>query len=248
MVKFKINKNKEVFSEKERKMIDFLNSYTLGAGQVKLVKNIKEIEEAEIPLYWKNALKSSDKELAKKIILDEWKKYCGNELRNTIAYLEQYLKEIHLISLAGEFSLIYNIAGSVTGWDFYYAGNNPMFSEKYIANELKNDWLNIDKGLTNFYTKLHNGFWNFTSKSMGLDASWNIEKIEDYDWEYIDELDFDISNLVNFFSNGMGEYIVVDIKKGLTSCAYLWSKSSLPNGDINFWDIIDEWIVIGLEF
>lgn len=144
--------------------------------------------------------------------------------------------------------MIYNIAGSQTGRDFYYADNNPIFSEKYISAELKNDWLNTDEGLANFYTKLHNGFWDFTSKSMGLDASWSIEKISDYDWYYIDEINFDISNLVNFFSNGMGEYIVVDIKKGTTDSVFLWSKRSLPEGGLNFWNVVDEWIVIGLEF
>ncbi len=99
----------------EIEMVKFLNKYTLGAGPIKLIKNHIEINEANIPVYWKNALTSSNMEITKKIILDEWKKYCNIELSKTISFMEQYLKEIHLISVAGEFSLIYNIKGSKTG-------------------------------------------------------------------------------------------------------------------------------------
>ncbi len=85
-------------------------------------------------------------------------------------------------------------------------------------------------------------------KSLRSKRRQNMKGLKIQEWEYIDEIDIDISNLVNFFSNGMGSYIVLDIKKDITNGAYLWSKSDLPKGQLDFWSVIDEWIVIGLDF
>ncbi len=231
----------------EAEYISFLKSYTLGNESVKLIKNIEDINKATIPLYWKNALMSSDEELTKKIILDEWKKYSDKELSNTIAYLEEYLKKVDLICVDGEFSLIYNISSYQSGEDLIYEGKNPIQSEEFMCMELKVNWSDIEQSLKSFYTCVHNGFYDYTSKSMGLDSTENIESILEYDWEYIDQIDIDMSNLFSFFSNGMGQYVVLDTKKSISKGAYLWSNKNLPKGNLNFWDIIDEWTVIGFD-
>ena len=231
----------------EAEYISFLNSYTLANKSVKLIRNIEDINKANIPLYWKNALMGSDEEFTKKIILDEWKKYCNKELSNTIAYLEKYLKSVVLISIDEKYSLIYTISSYQSGEDLFYEGNNPIQAEKTMSAELKSDWIDIDQSLQNFYTKVHNGFYDYTSKSMGLDSTDNVESILDYDWEYLDQIDIDMSHLFSFFSNGMGQYVVLDTKKSVSNGAYLWSNKNLPRGNLNFWDIIDEWIVIGFD-
>ncbi|MBP2100468.1 hypothetical protein [Enterococcus rivorum] len=82
---------------------------------------------------------------------------------------------------------------------------------------------------------------------MGLDSADNIESMGDYEWEYKDQLKFDTTYLYNFFSNGMGDYIALDENKPIENGSFLWSKSELPKMNLNFWDMIDEWIIVGLD-
>ena len=67
-------------------------------------------------------------------------------------------------------------------------------------------------------------------------------------WEYEDQLEMDLTSFYNFFSNGMGTYIVLDLTKNIENGAYLWSTKELPKGNLNFWNFIDEWIIIALDF
>ncbi len=83
---------------------------------------------------------------------------------------------------------------------------------------------------------------------MGLDSAENIDSMADFEWEYEDQLEMDLTSCYNFFSNGMGTYIVLDLTQNIETGAYLWSTKELPKGNLNFWDIIDEWIIIGLDF
>ncbi|MFD2388033.1 hypothetical protein [Enterococcus rivorum] len=116
-----------------------------------------------------------------------------------------------------------------------------------LEESLKKKWSTVDKSVTNFYQNIHNGFYDFTCKSMGLDSADNIESMGDYEWEYKDQLKFDTTYLYNFFSNGMGDYIALDENKPIENGSFLWSKSELPKMNLNFWDMIDEWIIVGLD-
>ncbi len=151
------------------------------------------------------------------------------------------------MKIGDEYSVLYTILGYKTEMEFFYEGKNPLpeseFSEKF-------DCLieNIDKTIVDFYTKVHNGFYYYPSKTMGLDSTENIDSIADFEWEYEDQLEMDLTSCYNFFSNGMGTYVVLDLNQNLETGAYLWSTKELPKGNLNFWDIIDEWIIIGLDF
>ncbi len=232
----------------EVKFIEFLNKYSLKKEKVKLIKAVEDIIKAEIPAYWKKALLCVNANDSKKIILDEWKKYCGRELSITIEYLEKYLRGVYLICVEGEYSLIYNILSYRTGKDMFYEGRNPLFSRKLICEDLDIIWENIDKSLTDFYINLNNGFNDYRNKAMGLDSSDDIRSMADYDWYFIDEIDIDTKPLFNFFSNGMGTYVVLDTNKRTFDGGYLWSGKEVPKGGLNFWDYVDEWIVIGFDY
>ncbi len=242
-----INKNDNC-DKKEKEFVDYLNRYSLRKEPIKLVSDFKEIENANIPMYWKKSLLTSDIAQTKKIILEEWKKHCANELSNTINYLDKYIKKIDLMCLNDEYSLIYTISSNETKKDMYYEGKNPMDSAKYMSKELESVWSGLDKALTGFYENVHNGFNYYSCKCMGLDSTNDIDSMANYDWEFIDSIDYDLTYLFNFFSNGMGTYVVLDTKKDVLNGAYLWSKLELPTTNLNFWNCVDEWLVIGFDF
>ena len=228
--------------------IAFLNKYTLSSEKkVEFITDESTILNAPIPEYWKDAFLTNDFDDRKAVILGVWRKYLAKELSNTILYLQTYLTDIELMKIGDEYSVLYTILGYKTEMEFFYEGKNPVteseFSEKF--NGLIE---NIDKTIVDFYTKVHNGFYYYPSKTMGLDSTENIDSIADFEWGYEDQLEMDLTSCYNFFSNGMGTYVVLDLNQNLETGAYLWSTKELPKGNLNFWDIIDEWIIIGLDF
>ena len=73
--------------------------------------------------------------------------------------------------------------------------------------------LELDGSIRDFYTHIQAVFNDFTNKSMGLDDLDMIEPIADYDWKFDEQLTADISCYYNFFRNGMGTYLVLDLSK-----------------------------------
>ena len=228
--------------------IAFLNKYTLSSEKkVEFITDESTILNAPIPEYWKKAFVVNDIKERKSIIFSEWKKYEAQELRNTILYLQTYSTNIELMKIGNEYSVLYTILGFKTKREFFYEGKNPV-TEQAFKEKIKCPIEKIDNSIIDFYTKIHNGFYDFTSKSMGLDALNVIDPVSDFEWEYEDQLDMDLTFCYNFFSNGMGTYVVLDLNQDMETGAYLWSTKELPKGNLNFWDIIDEWIIIGLDF
>ena len=73
-------------------------------------------------------------------MLSKWKKYVGEELSNTINYLNDYLVNIDLIKVGKEISILYTIKSYQTGDYLYYEGKpngyfkNMKESIKRIGN------------------------------------------------------------------------------------------------------------------
>ncbi|RSJ77430.1 hypothetical protein D8796_09990 [Streptococcus cristatus] len=228
--------------------IAFLNKYTLSPEKkVEFITGRSTILNAPIPEYWKDVFLTDDLDDRKAVILGVLGKYLAEELSNTILYLQTYLTDIELMKIGDEYSILYTILSYKTQKTVFYEGKNPLpeseFSEKFDC-----PIENIDKTIVDFYTKVHNGFYYYPSKTMGLDNTENIDSMADFEWEYGDQLEMDLTSCYNFFSNGMGTYVVLDLNQNLETGAYLWSTKELPKGNLNFWDIIDEWIIIGLDF
>ena len=161
--------------------------------------------------------------------------------------MQTYLTNIELMRIGEEYSILYTILSYKTQKTAFYEGKNPL-SESNFGEKFDCPVENIDKTIVDFYTKVHNGFYYYPSKTMGLDSTENIDSMADFEWEYEDQLEMDLTSCYNFFSNGMGTYVVLDLNQDLETGAYLWSAKELPKGNLNFWDIIDEWIIIGLDF
>lgn len=45
----------------------------------------------------------------------------------------------------------------------------------------------------------------------------------------------------------MGYYVVIDYNNCEEGNATLWSSKEEAEYNLNFWDVVDEWIVIGFE-
>jgi hypothetical protein len=219
---------------------------------VKYRKNITILTNAEILSLNDNAIPVSWKEIfindkfadRKKQLLANWA-VCAEELRNTISYINENLVDLQLSFCDNIYSILYHIKNS-KGGILIYEGKNP--SAKKIDLRLKKKWNDLPESITGFYDSVHNGFYYFASESMGLLPVESITNLDDLEWGILEDMtepvQIELKNSYGFFTNGMGGYVVIDTSDNK---ATLWWSNKAPRYNIDFWDVIDEWIVIGFE-
>lgn len=233
--------------------LEFLSKYTLNRNlKVELIHNVDRIENLNIPNVWKDIFREKNKFRKKERLIQLWSKYLEKELSNTIAYLKEFLEDIELMKVGDKISILYSIKSYRTGRTLYYEGGNPIDSITQRFAELDRDWDKLPKKIRDFYSFIHNGFYYYPSKSMGLDSIENVTYLDDYEWEIVDELgiekiEINVKSSYGFFSNGTGTYVVIDAENFNDNQGVLWSSKSRPRYNLNFWDIVDEWIVIGFD-
>lgn len=169
-------------------------------------------------------------------------------MSNTISFLEEFLKEIDLMKIGEKYSVLYTIVNEDNEIE-YYQGNNPY--EKRNNKSLDEFFESLPKSLQDFYNKLHNGFYYYPSKGMGLSAYNDILHLSDEEWGIIEDigeenLQLNLETSFGFFSNSMGTYVAIDFEKDIDR-SILWSAKDEPEYDLNFWDVVDEWTVIGFQ-
>jgi hypothetical protein len=224
--------------------LEFLRKYHRN---IRLI-NIKEINSKLIPSEWHMAFMEKDIKCRIKKILSIWEKYSGIELRNTISYLYENIVEIDLIEYDGKYSILYSIKTS-DGEIEYYEGGNP--EDKFNNPELEMSWSKIPDSIRRFYENVHDGFYFYASQSMGLVTRQSVTYFNDDEWGIIEDLEesikIDLRTTFGFFKSGMGGYVAIDYTNCDNNNATLWFSNNQPRYNINFWDVVDEWIVIGFE-
>ncbi|ATP40193.1 SMI1/KNR4 family protein [Solibacillus sp. R5-41] len=227
--------------------IEFLRKYRKNV-QLVLCNEINTIDHSQVPDFWYELFQEKNLDKRVERILFIWNKYVGMELRNTISYLSQHLKEIDFIVENNKYSILYTIETD-NGEIQYYEGRNPK--EVFNNVELEKSWNKFPLSLRNFYQNIHNGFYFYASKSMGLVPIENVTFFDDDEWGIIEELEeplqIDLKTTFGFFKSGMGGYVAIDFNDCDNENAVLWWTDEEPRYNINFWDIVDEWIVIGFE-
>jgi len=222
-------------------MLDYLKKYDKS---VKIV-NINDMDKTTIPEYWVKVLILESAEERAKKVLECWEISFALELSNTIDYLKHNLDDVLLLESNGKYSLLYcikNLAGKIV----YYQGSNPIESLK--NNELLKKIGTVSPKLEEFYNKVHNGFYHYSSHAMGLVPLSEIIYFVEYDWGIIDDLKepikIKLDSTYGVFSSGSGGYVAIDISNKKST---VWFSNDLPDYDVKFWNVVDEWIQIGLE-
>ena len=163
-------------------------------------------------------------------------------------YLEENLDYIELIKVDGELSMLYSIKGENDNIE-YYEGKLP--NTGFSNNDLLINWGKMPSSIRIFYEKINNGFYFYASHSMGLVPFNEVTYFADDEWGILEELDeplaIKLESTFGFFNSGMGGYVAIDYNNCDNGKATLWFSSRQPRYNINFWDIVDEWIVIGFQ-
>lgn len=221
--------------------LDFLNKYR---DNVELV-SINDVDSF-ITDEWKNVFKERTQNKRVQNTIGIWKKYCEKELRNTINYLSEHLINVNLIKTSYGISVIYELIMMDGNIDYYegFLSMNDYDKELLI-------WNSIPESLKTFYSFIHNGFYYYASQDMGILPVQKITCMNDYDWGIIEDLNlevqFSLKSTYIFFETGMGEYVLLDTQKYGDENSIVWFSRKKPMYNKNFWDIVDEWIVMGFN-
>lgn len=227
--------------------LEYLRKYN---SKIEIIKN-ENIEKhiCNIPEKWQEVLIENDFIVKKNKVIKIWNKVLRTECRNTIQYLSDNLVSLDLLYDGTIYSLLYGIKSS-DNEVLYYEGQLVLDLNKNI--KLKNRWKDLPKSIQRFYEDLHNGFYYYSSHSMGLVPEDEVTNLGEYDWGILEILEdtvkIDMTSSFGFFSNGMGAYVVIDSNNCLHEEATLWFKDRQPKYGVKFWDVVDEWIVLGIQF
>ena len=227
--------------------LEFLRKYKRYV-QITSTDEIKRIEQNKIPKSWYGLF--SEENMDKKInfLLEIWKGHVGVELRNTISYLSDHLEAVQLMESSGRYSILYTIKTDSGETQFYEGGNPKEAFNNFILEE---SWSKLPLSIRTFYQDVHNGFYFYASQAMGLVPLKDVTYFDDDEWGIIEELEellqINLKTTFGFFKSGMGGYVAIDYTNCNDDNATLWWTNKQPRYNVNFWDIVDEWIVIGFE-
>jgi hypothetical protein len=201
-----------------------------------------------IPQTWERLL-NQDREQRIAATLLLWEGVVGTQMSNTVAYLRAHLTDVELLRVDQSYYLLYSLT-NLEGAPRYYVGGNPLRPDFGTNQTLRLEWSRLPASLRSFYEDLHDGFYEFSSRSSGPDGLANVVRMADLEWGIIDQLGLDLqielATSYAFFNNGGSGYVVIDLSSADAEQATLWWADDAPRYGIKFWDLVDDWTVIGI--
>ncbi|MDT0145788.1 SMI1/KNR4 family protein [Priestia aryabhattai] len=229
--------NKLSFLQQYRKSIEFVSN-----------EDLLSIEKEKIPEEWMEVFIETDKIERKDKIIALWNRVCEKELSHTISYLKENLVDVELIIDNGQYAILYSVK-SENDEILYYEGGIP--NKSIYDLDIEQAWSSVPQSIVKFYGKLHNGFYYMPSRAMGLVPLERVTYFKEDEWGILDDLEhpleINLDTTYGFFENGMGGYVAVDLNNCTDNRATLWFTNDQPEYSVDFWDIVDEWILIGLQ-
>lgn len=233
-------------------MLEFLKIYD---SSIEIVSH-KEIGAIEsIPEVWKNIFYNQDKNTRIQQVIQLWEKYLKEELKETIDIFKKELYEITLVKrkVNGKtrYSMIYILYNQEEEY-IYYEGRNPK--ENHCLQNNMEYWDKLPKSLRDFYENIHDGFYHYCNRGMGLQPIGNIHFMEHdnededlWNLEYEDELEdveFDEETDLSFYWNNIGIALSINSQECDINNAILWRSTKGPKNGYNFWNIVDKLLLI----
>lgn len=223
-------------------ILEYLQKYNLYKQDMKIITaNCKKEEYDAISDQWKGLLNAST-EAKLDIIIALWQAAVKDEMSLTIEYIREHFEDVLIVRIGATYNLIYLIK-SKKGKTLYYIGSCPV-----EPSDIPDD---MPASIKSFYTKLHNGFYDYCFKAMGLTEYKEVCSmpvwLEDLDPEDAEKYGVNSPSSANsyvFFENGMGDCAAYNIISN--EGVLFYSGEGLEYGK-NFWNVVDTWISIGLE-
>ncbi len=252
-------------------MKDKLFFLQLEDSTVNLLNNIKTENLCDlVPDSWVKIILSEEKKERCHATIRLWKKYLGRNLPNVIKRFENELDNVELLERCDNkmrrYSLLYSMIDE-NGRCIYYEGRNPV--DNIAMRSQLSYWGNMSQQIKDFYEHIHDGFYHYMNRGIGLQpmrfthfmepedevVKWNIkfggvtnygdeDEIEAQEWNLnvgdYDELWEENSHQMAFFWNSLGLAVSMDDGKDSEKNAIIWKSTTPPTFHNDFWRTVDQ--------
>ena len=208
-------------------------------------KEVINCLKGNLPDQWRDIFLSKDKEERKRKVIDLWFEHLGMVLPDVTKKIRNRLEDIELIQKkingTSEYCVLYTINDGENR-RIFYEGRMPKEVGQYCMQ--LDCWEKLPKEIKAFYEILHNGFYHYANRGMGLQPIQYVNFEEDDGGEWFLEYgpysdDYYIYNL-SFFRNSLGIAVSIDSKETDTKNAIVWRRDQEPEIGKNFWSIVDQ--------
>lgn len=214
-------------------LIEYRESLQALEPTLKFVTSTKA--QGAVPGWWIDLVSKSDADERVAYALSYWKVVAEKYLPLSLETLIERMFDVAIVEVDGLFYLLYGVGRSANEAIFYLGGNPENLVGRSPADL---GWKSMPEGMEDFYTNLHDGFFEFGQYRMGPLSVSMMPKI---------------ANEVGVFSSGSGAYVsvdpatahdfdVADEDRNKAKLHLHWAEPEL----IDFWTVIDQWLQIGL--
>ena len=178
-----------------------------------------------------------------KFVIDLWKINFQAEFSVLLEVFRKYLISVELIEVNNVVSMIYTFKNP-KGDYLNYIGQPPLLS--YQQPKTINGF-NWPINFLDFYAKVHNGWYEVVSHSLGLMSIEEVFLLSKKEWGILEDIsiDFSLEKVLAVFSNSAGGYLCWNFNSSPPS-GLVWWDDEEPDF-VDFWDILDEWSAMGIQ-
>lgn len=211
-------------------------------------QNVEVLHNA-VPDSWVEIMSAENKVGKCQAVIELWKKYLGDKLPDVLRKFEEGLDNVELLERNSEegkrYSLLYSIIDE-EGKCIYYEGRNPQDNISYRSQ--LSYWSDFPAGIRNFYEKIHDGFYHYMNRGMGLQpiafTRFTEPEGEELEWNldfegYAAIFDEDSHDMA-FFWNSLGIAVSIDGSEGSEENAIIWRSDAPCEFKADFWSIVDQ--------
>lgn len=191
-----------------------------------------------VPKDWHFVLNEESNFLRKDFILNYWKSF-SVLLPRTMTIFEEYLDDVFIITHKEQVKMVYLF---LIDEDYIvYVANYPTSDSKIAI---------LPEKLREFYTQIHNGWFESISGGLGLLPLEKIQFLDESEWGLTDEIlqSVELSKTYYVFHNAGGGYLCINTEDAANPKSLVWWTNDQPKIGIDFWSFLDSWIEVGFLY
>ncbi|MDO5081068.1 SMI1/KNR4 family protein [Buchananella hordeovulneris] len=227
-----------------RERIEYLQNYVFGRGELTFLDGPVAASVA-VPDCWRR-LPELVPEGRVGLAVGKVREVLGGRLPITSQLFSVFTRDVELVRIGNDYFLLYLLIGP-HGDAAYYLGGNPLQPEQIDPplrpelGELGSRWGELPEELQSFYRQVHSGLSALEMRCYGLNPSWGVRCLGDFDLGADNPLRPQFADAYVFFSTWRfgGNMLAIDLAGDAPDNGILWMRDDENRLGVNFWGYLD---------